>query len=88
MINIPIVPVVTPDISNIYFLAIQAVNLGASENDNSYGQAQYQIINEAKVVVSGNTCSFTREESEYWITDEEFAKWLTINKLNYTPTDK
>lgn len=85
MITINIQPVVTPDYTQVKFLAIQAVNLGAAENDPSYGQAQYQVFDQNGGLVLGGTCSFTREESENWITDEEFAKWLTINKLNYTP---
>jgi hypothetical protein len=79
MIIINIQPVVQPDYTQVNYLAIQAVNLGAQENDQSYGQAQYQIFDQNGGLVLGSTCTFSREESEYWITDEEFAKWLTIN---------
>lgn len=87
MINIPIVPVVTPDYTQVHFLAIQAVNLGVADDNPAYGQAQYQIFDADNNLLLGNTCSFTKQESdEHWNTDEEFATWLTINKLNYTPT--
>lgn len=85
MITINIQPIVTPDYTQVKYLAIQAVNLGAAENDQSYGQAQYQIFDQDGNLVLGNTCNFGREESENWTTDEDFAIWLTINKLNYTP---
>jgi hypothetical protein len=85
MINISIQPVPQTSLITVNYLAINVVNLSAPDLDQSYGQAQYTVSDQNENIVLGTTCSFSREESDNWVTDEDFAKWLTINKLGYTP---
>lgn len=82
-IDVQVQPVPQPAMNNVRWLAINVVNFNAQ--DDSYGQAQYQLFDEAGKLLSGNVVGFSDDDSKNWITDQEFANWLTINKLNLTP---
>lgn len=82
-IDVSIVPVPQPAMNTVRWLAFNVVNIGAP--DDSYGQAQYQLFDETGKLLSGSTVGFSDADSHNWTTDDAFATWLTINKLNYTP---
>lgn len=82
-IDVTVQPVPQPAMNLIKWIAFNVVNPGAT--DDTYGNAQYQTYNEAGQLLSGNVIGFSNDDSKNWKTDQEFADWLTVHKLNLTP---
>lgn len=82
-IDVQVQPVQQAPMDQVRWLSFQVVNPKAM--DDTYGLAQYQLYNSDNQLLGGYTVGFSDEDSRNWKTDQEFADWLTVHKLNYIP---